>query len=322
MADEMADDQPPAPPLDVAALPDGFDRLLRDAVDVHVHGRPDLSAAFHYRGDDLAVARLAHAYGIAGWVLKSHLWITTDRAGMLRRQVADLGFEVHGSITLNPPMGGVCATVVELAAAHGARVVFLPTWGSDADTGRNGYISKLLGRVSPSFDEYGRRNAVSLLASGGTLTGQAREAVDACRDLGLSLATGHVSLEESEAVARYCADIGQRLMITHPMHYTADAGRLRELAALGAYIEFCNGPLLHPDSRHTIRDVHDMLSAIGPERSVLSTDAFSRWAPSEPECLRIFVEQLAYLGWRPDELRRMTVDNPRAFLGAPGPVRA
>ncbi|MCQ0018076.1 DUF6282 family protein [Actinomadura madurae] len=224
MADKMADDQPPAPPLDVAALPDGFDRLLRGAVDVHVHGRPDLSAAFHYRGDDLAVARLAHAYGIAGWVLKSHLWITTDRAGMLRRQVADLGFEVHGSITLNPPMGGVCATVVELAAAHGARVVFLPTWGSDADTGRNGYISKLLGRVSPSFDEYGRRNAVSLLASGGTLTGRAREAVDACRDLGLSLATGHVSLEESEAVARYCADIGQRLMITHPMHYTADAG--------------------------------------------------------------------------------------------------
>jgi hypothetical protein len=324
MADDgaIADDRPQAPPLDVAALPDGFDGLLRDAVDVHVHGRPDLSAAFRFRGDDLAVARLAHAYGIAGWVLKSHLWITTDRAGALRRQVADLGFEVHGSVTLNPPMGGVSAAVVELAAAHGARVVFLPTWGSAADTGRDGYISTLLRQVSPSFDEYGRRTAVSLLAADGTLTGQAREAIDACRDLGLSLATGHVSLEESEAVARYCAGTGQRLMITHPMHYTRDAGRLRELAALGAYIEFCNGPLLHPDSRHTIRDVHETLSAIGPERSVLSSVAFSRWAPPEPECLRIFVEQLAYLGWEPGELRRMTVGNPRAFLGSPGPVAA
>lgn len=319
----MADDRPSAPSLEPDVLPDEFDRLLRGAVDVHVHGRPDLSATAGDRGDDLAVIRLAHTYGISGWVLKSHLWITTDRAGWLRRQTADLGFELFGSITLNPAMGGVCATVVELAAAHGARVVFLPTWGSDADVGRGGYISSLLGRISPSFDGYSRRNAISLLAPDGTLTGQTREAIDACRDLDLSLATGHVSLDESEAVARYCADIGQRLMITHPLHYTGDAGRLRELAGLGAYIEFCNGPVMHPDSKHTIRDVHDMLSAVGPDRSLLSTDAFSRWAPPEPECLRIFVEQLAYLGWQPDQLRRMTVDNPRAFLGAgPGPVRA
>jgi hypothetical protein len=313
----MADDHAPATPLGVAALPEGFDRLVRDAVDVHVHGQPDLSPALPNRGDDLAVVRLAHAYGIAGWVLKSHLWITTDRAERLRRQVADLGFEVYGSVTLNPPMGGVSATVVELAAAHGARVVFLPTWGSAADVHRGGYIATLLGRISPSFDDYAGRNAIALLAPDGSLTGQAREAIDACRDLDLSLATGHASLEESEAVARYCAGTGQRLMITHPLHYTRDAGRLRELAGLGAYVEFCNGPLLHPDSHHTIRDVHEALSAIGPDRAVLSTDAFSRWAPSEPECLRIFVEQLAYLGWQPEQLRRMTAENPRAFLGVP-----
>jgi len=94
----------------IEALPEEFDRLLRGAVDVHVHGQPDLSAAFPNRGDDLAVIRLAHAYGITGWVLKSHLWITTDRAARLREQVADLGFEIYGSVTLNPPMGGVSAT--------------------------------------------------------------------------------------------------------------------------------------------------------------------------------------------------------------------
>ena len=260
-------------------------------------------------------------YGITGWVLKSHLWITTDRADRLRRQVADLGFEVYGSVTLNPPMGGVSAAVVELAAAHGARVVFLPTWGSAADVERGGYISRLLGRLSPSFADYAAENAISLLGPYGALTGEGREVVDACRDLGLSLATGHVSLEEAEAVARYCAGTGQRLLITHPLHYTRDPGRLRELADLGAYVEFASGPLLHPDSHHTVRDVHDAMSAIGPDRIVLSTDAFSRWAPPEPECLRIFVEQLAYLGWQPDQLRQMTAENPRAFL-ARGSLRA
>jgi hypothetical protein len=164
-----------------------------------VHGQPDLSPGLKNRGDDLAVMRLAHAYGISRWVLKSHLWITTDRAALLQREACDLGFTVYGSITLNPPMGGVSATVVELAAAHGARVVFLPTRGSAADVGRDGYVSRLLGQLSPSFPAYADRNAISLLAPSGALSGECHEVIDACLSLNLALATGHASLVESPA---------------------------------------------------------------------------------------------------------------------------
>jgi hypothetical protein len=309
-------------PEGLAALPEGFAALLGGAFDVHVHGQPDLSAALRNRGEDLAVIRLARGYGISGWVLKSHLWITTDRAALLQREVADLGFTVYGSITLNPPMGGVSATAVELAAAHGARVVFLPTWGSAADGAREGYISRLLGQVSPSFPGYAAKNAIALLTPSGALTGECREVIDACRSLDLSLATGHASLAESRAVAAYCAGTGQRLLITHPVHYTQDPGELRHFADLGAFVEFAGAPLLHPDSRLSIRDVHAAMSALGPDRIVLSTDAFSRWAPPEPECLRMFTEQLRYLGWQPPQLRRMTADNPRAFLGIPEGARS
>ena len=41
---------------------------------------------------------------------------------------------------------------------------------------------------------------------------------------------------------------------------------------------------------------------VGPERAVLTTDVFSRWVPPEPECLRMFVEQLAYLGWTAEQI--------------------
>jgi hypothetical protein len=300
---------------ELAALPEGSGALLSGAFDVHVHGQPDLSPGLKNRGDDMAVMCLAHAYGISGWVLKSHLWITTDRAARLQREASDLGFTVYGSITLNPPMGGVSATVVELAAAHGARVVFLPTWGSAADVGRDGYVSRLLSELSPSFPGYADRNAISLLAPSGALSGECREVIDACLGLNLALATGHASLAESRAVAAYCADIGQRLLVTHPLHYTRDPAELREFTDLGAFVEFCNGPLIHPDSHLSIRDVHQAMSALGPDRVLLSTDAFSRWAPAEPECLRIFTEQLAFLGWSPAQLRQMTADNPRAFLG-------
>lgn len=306
-----------AEPGPLAALPEGAGAVLSGAFDVHVHGQPDLAAGLRNRGDDLAVLRLARAYGISGWVLKSHLWITTDRAALLQREAADLGFTVYGSITLNPPMGGVSATAVELAAAHGARVVFLPTWGSAADVDRDGYVARLLGRLSPSFPSYAARNAIRLTTPSGALSGECREVIDACLSLDLALATGHASLAESRAVAAYCAEAGQRLLITHPLHYTQDPGALREFAGLGAFVEFSNAPLIHPDSHLSIRDAHEAMAALGPDRILLSTDAFSRWAPPEPECLRMFTEQLAYLGWQPAQLRQMTADNPRAFLGIP-----
>ncbi len=297
------------------ALPLGSAAVLQAAFDVHVHGQPDVVPGLQLRGSDLETIRLARGYGVSGWVLKSHLWLTTDRARVLQEQTADIGFTVYGSVTLNPVMGGLSATVVELAAAHGARVVFLPTWGSAADVARDGYIARLLAAAAPSFRAYSAANAISLLRADGRLSGPATEVIDACRALGLSLATGHASLAESRAVAEYCAQAGQRLLVTHPLHYAASVAELHVFTELGAYLEFCNGPLLHPDGHLTIRDIHDAISAVGTGRVVLSTDAFSRWAPPQPECLRMFAEQLAYLGWSPGDLHRMLAVNPRDFLG-------
>ena len=187
---------------------------------------------------------------------------------------------------------------------------------------RDGYVSRLLSRLSPSFPAYAEKDAISLLTPSGALSGECREVIDACRGLDLALATGHASLAESRAVAAYCTEIGQRLLVTHPLHYTQDPGELREFTARGVYVEFSNAPLLHPDAHLTVRDVHAAMTALGPDRIVLSTDAFSRWAPPEPECLRMFTEQLAYLGWPPAQLRQMTAGNPRAFLGIAPPEAA
>lgn len=302
------------------ALPLGSTALLSTAFDVHVHGQPDVVPGLELRGSDLATIRLAHRYGISGWVLKSHLWLTTDRARLLQEQAAEVGFTVYGSITLNPVMGGLSAAVVELAAVHGARMVFLPTWGSAADVARDGYIARLLGAAAPSFATYSATNAICLLRPDGRLSGPATEVIDACRALGLALATGHASLAESRAVAEYCAQTSQRLLVTHPLHYADRPAELRAFTELGAYVEFCNGPLLHPDGHLTIRDIHEGITTLGTDRVVLSTDAFSRWAPPQPECLRMFAEQLSYLGWSPGDLHRMLAVNPREFLGLPQPA--
>lgn len=299
-----------------SALPDDFDRLLRGAIDTHVHGRPDLTVYAENRGRDLDVVRLAHAYGLAGWVLKSHLWTTMDRANLLTEAMAGTGFTVWGSVTLNPPVGGVDPTVVDLAAAHGATVVFLPTWASAADRERGGYIQHLLRTLSPTFDRYHERTRIELL-EGGALSGATREVIDACRERDLSLATGHASLAESRAIAEYCAEHGQRLMITHPLHYVERPEQLREFAELGALVEFPGAPLVHPEAHLTVRQTYEAIRAVGPENVVLTTDVFSKWVPPEPEMLRMYAEQLVFLGCTAAELRTMLVENPRRFLGLP-----
>ena len=123
----MPDDDVPTP-VSRPPSPTGFDRLLRGAIDLHVHGGPIVARSARPRQRP-EVPRLARAYGMPGWALKSHLWATMDRARSLGSRWPDTGFTVHGSITLNPPARRPEPAVVELAAAHGARVVFLPTSG-------------------------------------------------------------------------------------------------------------------------------------------------------------------------------------------------
>jgi hypothetical protein len=299
------------------ALPDDFDRFLRGAIDLHVHGQPDLTSALRNRGRDLDVARLAHTYGLSGWVLKSHLWMTTDRANLLTEQLSEQQFAVYGSITLNAPMGGVAATVVDLAAGHGARVVFLPTWSSRADIARGGYIQDLLRANSPQFDDYQQLTGIELLGGDGRLAPATREVIDACRAHDLALATGHASLAETRAIAEYCAEHGQRLLVTHPLHYVERPEQLRQFTELGALVEFAGGPLVHPDAHLTVRQTFDAIEAVGPQHAVLTTDVFSKWVPPEPEMLRMFAEQLHFLGCSPADLRTMLVTNPRRLLKLP-----
>ncbi|SHK51430.1 hypothetical protein SAMN05443637_107126 [Pseudonocardia thermophila] len=298
-----------------AAQPAGFAELLNGAIDVHVHGQSDLVAGTASRGADEGVLRLAQRYGMAGWVLKSHLWPTTDRAFALRR-IAGPDFAVHGSFTLNPALGGVSPTVVELAAAHGASVIFFPTWGAAADAGRGGYITGLLRRLSPSIDTFVEERAIRVVDGNGELTGAARETLDACAALGLSVATGHVDLAESTAIVEHCAGVEHtRVLVTHPLHYVNDAGELRRFTDAGVLVELAAAPLLHPDAHLHVRDLARAVETLGPDQLVLSSDVFSRWVPPEPECLRLVAEQLVYLGVDRASVHRMLAVNPRRFLG-------
>jgi hypothetical protein len=199
-------------------------------------------------------------------------------------------------------------------------VVFMPTWGSAADVGRWGYISTLLEKQTPTFRSYATTHAIRVVENG-DLTSAAEDAVRAAISRGMLVATGHLSLEESLAVARLCQSLGRPAMITHPLHFVESPSELSAFTELGAVLEFSSAPLVNPTSHHSVRDFAAAIRALGPENVVLSSDVFSRWVPPAPESLRMLAEQLFYLGFSPEELRTMLVLNPHRLLRLPEPVR-
>jgi len=103
--------------------------LVRGAFDLHVHVAPDVPPR---RIDDVTLARRFAELGLAGFALKSHYTSTAERAQIVSSLVP--GVEAVGTLTLNSAVGGMNALAVEIAAREGARIVWMPTVDSPAET--------------------------------------------------------------------------------------------------------------------------------------------------------------------------------------------
>ena len=103
--------------------------LVQGAYDLHVHVAPDVPRR---RIDDRALALRFAELGLAGFALKSHYTSTAERAQVVSALFESV--EVVGTLTLNWAVGGMNALAVEIAAREGARIVWMPTVDSPAET--------------------------------------------------------------------------------------------------------------------------------------------------------------------------------------------
>jgi hypothetical protein len=294
--------------------------ILRGALDLHVHGYPDAGLSWRQRQDDLTLARAASASGMAGIVLKSHFWPTMDRAQILNSVLDDPSFTVHSSITLNPLIGGVQATTVEAAAGHGARVVFMPTWGSRNDHGHGGVVRRaIIDREFPSFGTYLDRHAVRIVDDSGRLDPRAADVVRVCHERDLVLSTGHLSVDESLRLAELGADLGyRRLVFSHPFSSSiaASADAIDEMAGLGATVEMTAVLTMMARPPVGVEAMYDTIQRIGAARVVISSDVYFDWCPPHVDMLRMTIGQLRTLGMTEPDLRAVFADNPSRLLAS------
>lgn len=290
------------------------DKMVEGAIDFHHHGYPELSFEAKTRLEDVDELKVSRAAGMAGIVLKSHMWPTVGRAYHLRQLVS--GIDVIPSITLNHAVGGFNPLVMESAARQGAKVVFMPTWSAAHDRERGGmskYLRGFLDRAAALTPDTGLR----VTGPDGKVLPEVTECLAVAAQFDMVVCTGHISPRESIALADRAKDYGiDEVVFSHPDSHSVGASReeIRDMVQLGACCEFCALGTLPAFQRISPTRAMEIIAEISPDRSVLTTDYFFEWSPPAPETLRMLIGTFLQMGMAPADVAKMVRDNPRRLL--------
>ena len=290
-----------------------YSELLVGAIDVHCHVDFELGyQVFRKIEPEWAWLPQAESLGMRGVVLKSHWWPTGQDVYYLR-QLYQGDVELVPSIALNHVVGGPTLWAIESAASMGCGVVHLPTWSAANDVAMHGMSSRLSGVLDTFRPEqvHGLR-----FDDGGRLTAEAVELLHYCNNKNLTLASGHVSWQETMLFVEQAQRVGfQRLLFTHPLAHNVDAPVevVRQAAQQGCWIEM-PWTTIAP-GRRTGAQVVEWARAVGLDRIVASTDYFRPGSPPPPLLFRSFLAELYDGGMSLEEIHLIAAKNPARLLG-------
>ena len=277
----------------MADLPD----FLEGAVDLHVHSAPDVDER---RFSDIELASEAGRARMAAILIKSHQNSTVERAWLVSRFIS--GIRVFGGLVLNETVGGLNPAAVSLALSMRAKEVWMPT------------RSALNHRRHEALP-----GGITVLNDRGELVPAAEEILRILAGSGCILGTGHLSQEETFALAdRACALGGIQVLVTHPEWAPTffSIPQQKILAARGnVTFERCFVSTTHRCGFVPFTTIEHAIAETGVEKTVLSTDLGQPDTPPPVDGLREYAARLRAAGFSVDDIRRMMQTNPARLLG-------
>jgi len=294
-----------------------YKELIKGAYDLHVHSAPDVLPR---KMDDIEMAQRIKESGMAGYAIKSHYFCTSERAELINKLYPDC--DAVGTITLNSSVGGINPTAVEMAARSGAKLVWFPTCDSAHEIAHvfDGNPNKKLpywAQIIIQMKEAGiQAPVIHILEEDGTLKKPVLDVLDIIAKYDMILATGHVSHEEAFALVKEAKNRGvKKIVVTHvdfpTTYYTVE--EQKRFVEMGAVMEHCY--TTWATGKVEFEVTKEMIREIGPANCILATDLGQKTALYPDEGLLEFAKRLYDDGFTAEEIRTMTVDNPRALLG-------
>lgn len=294
-----------------------YRELIKGAYDLHVHSAPDVLPR---KMDDIDMAKRIRESGMAGYAIKSHFFCTSERAQLMQKLYPDVDYV--GTITLNSAVGGLNPAAMEMAARSGVRLVWFPTCDNEHERAHtfNGDSNKKLPFWAQIIIEM--KNAgieaptVNCLDANGELKKEVYDILDIIAKYDIILTTGHISHDEAYKLVPAAAKRGvKNIVITHvdfpTTYYTVEDQKM--FASYGAKMEHCyttwaTGKVDFGVTKQMIREV-------GPENCILGTDLGQKTAVWPDEGMLEFATKLYDAGFSAEEVKTMTIYNPRKLLG-------
>jgi hypothetical protein len=277
------------------------DRLLRGAIDIHVHSDPDNVPRSL---DGLEAARQARSKGMRAIVLKNHYDPTAGLAFLARKEAP--GLEVFGGIDLNLTVGGMNPAAVEhLAQVAGGwgRIVWMSTFDAENQV------------------RYSKENRPFVtVARNGALLPETVAVIAAIAKHRLVLATGHVSPAEALLLVREGRRQGiEHLVVTHAMNppVLMQIPQMQEAARLGAFIEFVGGSLTTADAASRVERMADAIRRVDPALCIVSSDLGQKGNALPTDGFAAFLLALRAQGLSDSDIDRMAKQNPARLLALP-----
>lgn len=298
----------------IAGIDDAVvDRILKGAVDLHVHSGPSTMSR---QVDHLQAAEQAADAGFVGILFKDHHYSVAPFIPIMDRLLEGRGIAMFGGLVLNNSTGGFDPFVVDAQLKQGAKLVFMPT-AHAANHIRSSHRKKRLAanvQLKPS-------PGLTPVDANGAIIDPVKQILDSVAEADAVLSSGHLHVWEIWKLFEEARSRGvRRLVVNHPMyglHFThAD---IRDLAEAGAVIE--QSACLYVDSRFNVfapEELKEHILAAGVAHSSIGSDLGQVDNPTPVEGMRQAVKLCLALGFSEGDVRTMVCDNPARLIGVGG----
>lgn len=286
------------------------DRLLRGAVDLHVHSGP---STMPRQVDHFQAVEEAAAAGMRGILFKDHHYSVAPFIPLMERVLGHLNVAMYGGLVLNNSTGGFNPFVVDAQLKQGAKLIWMPT-AQAANHIRSSHRKQRLAsnvqlRPSPGLtvvDPYGE------------ILDEVKQILDSIAEFDAILSSGHLHVWEIWKLFTEAKKRGvKRLLVNHPMyglHFTYED--IKEMAEFGALIE--QSACLYIDSRFNVfspEELREHILAAGVAHSSIGSDLGQVDNPTPVEGLRQAIKLCLARGFSEDDVRMMVRDNPARLVG-------
>lgn len=285
------------------------DIALDGVIDTHVHTSPD---AVPRLLDDMTMAHAAREAGYAAIVLKSHHVSTVGRAQLVNDMVDDL--HVFGGLALNyHSAGGLNPLAVEVTAALGGRIIWMPTFTAAS------HVSQPKAAKSSPLRALGEvaGGGIQVLDEAGEVNDLTHHVLEVIASEDLTLATGHLSAMEIMKLVPVARRQGvQRVIVTHPEMPCVglDVTAQSELAQLGGVWFERVYVMTLPPFRGTLEEIAHAVRVVGADSTILATDLGQPDNPHPVAGMRDYLSGMQKLGFSGKDIHTMTRTSPGLAL--------